>query len=59
MTRKHLEFDLERLRETMQASFGTNEQFSQRHDERVQRIQQIDAELMNLQQQRHQASHLL
>ena len=54
MARKHLEFELERLRDTMSASFGTNEQLRQRHDERVQRIQLLDGEMMNLRKHRQQ-----
>ena len=55
-TRKHLELEIARLRETMHESFGTNEQIVHRRDNRVQRIRQIEAEMISIQQQRKQVT---
>ncbi|KAK3578393.1 hypothetical protein CHS0354_025487 [Potamilus streckersoni] len=49
LTRKHLEFEVKRLRETMHESFGTNEQIAQRQEQRIQKIHSIESEIMSLQ----------
>ncbi|KAL3887207.1 hypothetical protein ACJMK2_027157 [Sinanodonta woodiana] len=49
LTRKHLEFEVKRLRETMHESFGTNEQIAQRQEQRIQKIHTIEAEIISLQ----------
>lgn len=54
LTRSHLDFEVKRLRETMHQSFGSNEEITQRRENKLQRLRQIDAELVALQQQREQ-----
>lgn len=56
LTRSHLDFEVKRLRETMHQSFGSNEEITQRRENKLQRLRQIDAELVALQQQREQLS---
>ena len=40
----------------MHQSFGSNEEITQRRDSKMQKLRQIDAELMSLHQQREQVS---
>ena len=42
--------------EKMHQSFGSNEEITQRRDKKVQRLRQIDDDLMSLHQQREQVS---
>ena len=43
----------------MHQSFGSNEEITQRRDSKMQRLRQIDNELMSLHQQREQVSRVL
>ncbi|XP_067659901.1 adenomatous polyposis coli protein-like isoform X2 [Haliotis asinina] len=58
MTRRQVEYEAKKLEEAMTEKFGTSEHIAQRQEARLQRIRNIEAEMMML-QQRHREQQLL
>ena len=54
MARRQIEYEAKRLEEAMTEKFGTNEQIAQRQEARLQRIRNIENEMMATQDKHRQ-----
>ena len=52
MTRRQVEYEVQRLQDMMRETMGSAEQIAHRHEARLKRIHTIEVEMLGL-QQRH------
>ena len=50
MSRRQLDYEIQRLHNIMKENMGSSEEISQRHKNRLQRIQRIETDMMRAQQ---------